>query len=170
MSTLAEAQKGQQSTVGQILGSENAVASLAKFGIVPGAPISVENVSKVRQTVDIVVAGHHRTLPFKVAALVELFDGAAPAPAPADDPLGTLIGQIGSKKPAPAPQPKAAPSPKPETKPAAPTASPDGKRRVSIANSDPQAVRDAAKNDPAVGKLAELFDGEVIDIHRPVEQ
>ena len=49
-------------------------------------------------------------------------------------------------------------------------ASPDGKRRVSIANSDPQAIRNAAKNDPAVGKLAELFDGEVIDIHRPVEQ
>ena len=83
MSTLAEAQKGQQATVGQILGSENQIASLAKFGIVPGAPVSVENVSKIRQTVDIVIAGHHRTLPFKVAAIVEIFDGAAPAPAPA---------------------------------------------------------------------------------------
>ena len=78
-------------------------------------------------------------------------------------------------KPEPKPEPpKAAPAPKPgpkpEAKPAAPAASPDGKRRVSIANSDPQAIRNAAKNDPVVGKLAELFDGEVIDIHRPVEQ
>ena len=78
--------------------------------------------------------------------------------------------------PAPAVEPKPEP-PKAEPKPAAkpsgetalPAASPDGKRRVSIANTDPQAVRNAAKNDPDVGRLAELFDGEVIDIHRPVE-
>ena len=78
--------------------------------------------------------------------------------------------------PAPAVEPEPEP-PKAEPKPAAkpsgetalPAASPDGKRRVSIANTDPQAVRNAAKNDPDVGRLAELFDGEVIDIHRPVE-
>ena len=86
----------------------------------------------------------------------------APAPAqPEPEPK--------PEPPKAAPAPKAAPSPKPEAKPAAPTASPDGKRRVSIANSNPHAIRDAVKNDPAVGKLADLFDGEVIDIHRPQE-
>ena len=74
---------------------------------------------------------------------------------------------VAKAEPAPKPAPKAEPKPSVET--AAPTASPDGKRRVSIANRDPQAVRNAAKNDPDVGRLAELFDGEVIDIHRPEE-
>ena len=85
-----------------------------------------------------------------------------PAPAPEVKP---------EVKPAPAPEAKPKPVAKPAAKPAStPTASPDGKRRVSIANSDPQAVRNAAKNDPAVGRLAELFDGDVIDIHRPEAQ
>ena len=107
-----------------------------------------------------------------------------PAPAAKPKPVADLEIELvrPAVKPAPAPKPevkpeppKPAPVPKPEPKPApkpaaAPAASPDGKRRVSIANSDPQAVRDAVKNDPAVGRLAELFDGEVIDIHRPEEQ
>ena len=74
--------------------------------------------------------------------------------------------------PVPAPAPKVAPAPAPEAKPpqSSASASPDGKRRVSIANTDPQAVREAAKRDPDVGRIAELFDGTVIDIHRPVEE
>ena len=68
------------------------------------------------------------------------------------------------------PAPKPAPAPDPKTQTSSAAASPDGKKRVSIANSDPQAIREAVKNDPDVGKIAELFDGTVIDIHRPVEQ
>ena len=100
---------------------------------------------------------------------------------PATKPAPEVKPEAKAEPPKPAPAPAPAPkqevkpalpkaAPKPEAKPAASAASPDGKRRVSIANSDPQAIRNAAKNDPAVGKLAELFDGEVIDIHRPEEQ
>ena len=101
---------------------------------------------------------------------------AAPAPAPAPEP--NVVPEL--PKSVPTPEPKAAPAPKPAPAPkVAPepknqgtsiAASPDGKRRVSIANSDPQAIREAVKNDPDVGKIAELFDGAVIDIHRPAEQ
>ena len=109
---------------------------------------------------------------------------SAPVSAPKPKPAADL--EIELVKPADAPAPKAeakpempkpeVPKPAPEPasepapKPGVPPTSPDGKRRVSIANSDPQAVRDAAKNDPAVGKLAELFDSDVIDIHRPERQ
>ena len=90
-------------------------------------------------------------------------------------------------KPAPAPEPPPVPKPevKPEVKPrpkakaeakpeAGPqkesSASPDGKRRMSIANAHPEAIRDAVRNDPEIREAAELFDGMVIDIHRPVGQ
>jgi DNA polymerase-3 subunit gamma/tau len=94
---------------------------------------------------------------------------AAPAPEAPEPP------PVVPKYAAPVPEPKPAPAPKSESKPrraepAASAASPDGRKRVSIANSDPQAVRDAAKNDPDVGRLAELFDSDVIDIHRPAGQ
>ena len=65
------------------------------------------------------------------------------------------------------------PAPKPESSAEAknePSSSPDGKRRVSIANAHPEAIRDAVRNDPEIREAAELFDGMVIDIHRPVRQ
>ena len=87
---------------------------------------------------------------------------AAPAPEPKPEPPH-VVPKYAAPVPKPAPE---APKPR-RAESAASTASPDGRKRVSIANSDPQAVRDAAKKDPDVGRLAELFDSDVIDIHRP---
>ncbi len=86
----------------------------------------------------------------------------APETAPTGNPVpeGSAYGPEKEPHPAP-PQPPASGTRRNAA------SSPDGKRRVSIANSDPQAIREAAKNDSRVGRLAELFDGTVIDIHRP---
>ena len=81
MRTLAEVQTGDQVVVYQVAGSEKAVATLSNLGIVSGAPISVEKVSRMQQTVEIVVAGHRRMLKFPTASLIQLYD-AEPAPAP----------------------------------------------------------------------------------------
>ena len=118
---------------------------------------------------------------------------AKPAPAPAPKPVPAPEPKPEVQKPAPAPvptpkqeppkpaptpvptpePPKPAPAPKPEAPKSASEparisqASPDGKKRESIANRDPGAIRDAAKNDPRIKELVDLFDGTVIDIHRP---
>jgi len=107
--------------------------------------------------------------------LVKPADNSAPAPGPKPEPekKPASVPDTAPKPEAPKSEPKSdlklkmEAKPKSAPSPSASVASPDGKRRVSIANSDPQAVRDAAKNDPDVGKLADLFDGTVIDIHRP---
>ena len=100
----------------------------------------------------------------------------APSPAPevkpeAPEPPPPSVPKVEAPKPAPVPPP--APEVKPEApKPAPPRpdhASPDGKKRESIANREPEAIRNAVRNDPQTKLVTELFDGVVIDIHRPTE-
>ena len=97
-----------------------------------------------------------------------------PAPVPPPEPKPE-VKPVPPPEPTPAPKPEVKPAPKPEAKPKSepemkkePSSSPDGKRRMSIANAHPEAIRDAVRNDPEIREAAELFDGTVIDIHRPV--
>ena len=138
MKTLTQAQPGEEATIAQVLGSENQIAALGRKGLAAGAPISVEKVSKVRQTVDVVAGGHHLTLPFKLTDLIELYDAAAPAapedyaaPAPADPTAPDYGAYAAAPAQAPdygayaaAPAPAAAYAPAPAPAPYAPPPAP----------------------------------------------
>ena len=109
--------------------------------------------------------------------------GAVPMPESPSASRENENVSVAAPDPEPEPQPEPPPEPEPEPEPelVAPPpvvtppppperriqTSPDGKKRESIANRDPGAIRDAVKNDPQVKELADLFDAAVIDIHRP---
>ena len=102
---------------------------------------------------------------------------SAPMPEPPSAPREDENVSVAAPNPEPEPTPEPESEPEPVTPPPVVTppppperrvqTSPDGKKRESIANRDPGAIRDAVKNDPQVKELADLFDAAVIDIHRP---
>ena len=107
----------------------------------------------------------HEIAPEEAETIARLIPGARPAPPEGPDPEPVSESEPESECGEPAEPAEAEPPaiPAEEKEEFAPP--PGGGKRRSIANDNPRALEEAAK-DPVVHEIIDLFGGEVVDIHK----